>query len=944
MPPPVLINVKFFVPKPRSILTERTQLLTRFDSGLEKGLTLISAPAGFGKSTLLSMWIAGRTASGVLAWLSVDGSDNHPARFWTYILAAIRTGLGSSALQNFVELEEALEHLLELSQSDPPPSVPTLLDELINAISSYGGTILLVLDDYHAINQMLIHEQMTYLLDHQPPNLRLVIATRADPALPIARLRAKGQLSEFRAADLHFTQLETAKFFQTTLGVELRTEDIEAILESTEGWIAGLQMAALALQTQVSNVYDKNTIQEKAHQFIQSFSGKNIYVMDYLADEVFNGQPESIQTFLLKTSVLQRFCCELCDDLLSSDEGDGYSSETVLAHLEKTNLFLIPLDQERQWFRYHHLFADILRVRLNQAWPNLKYGLHQRASKWYARNGFVEDAIQHAIAAKDWEQAASLIEREIQTFLERGQLSKVLEWMNLLPKEIADKRIQLLFQQAYVMGLAHRMKEFVPLLAAEEKALAALEQERQTAIEEMNRLRCNLVFHQAYYAISKNEPEIALRLAEEGLSILPPGCPWEESWLWWMRAYSNRSLNRLDRAADYFEQAFLTAEKHDNLWTDMVCLTDLAMVQHLLGNLKTACDTYFRALDLGKVRGAEGHSYLNRVEGWLSLLLIERNQIEEASEHSQAGLALSQLWPSTNTRSVNLIVLAQIDQVKGNLDSAGRWLEQAEIERQKSPLMPVNNSLLDSNLVRYWIASGNLSKSSQWAQSQGQSWRSQEPGLILSETQEAKWITVARVLIALGRTGEVSHLDEAIELLNRIEQSGRECGRVNTLVEVLVLKAVALQLRATHGKSNPPADSAALRTVEEALSYAEPGGYMRLLINEGEVMLSLLNALHRRQLHRSSSGKTYLGALIAALTPSVGIQPQKPADQLIEPLTERESEVLRLMANGLSNKEMAERLVLSEGTVKTHVHNIMGKLNAQSRTQAVARARDLTLI
>ncbi len=460
-----LLAVKFFVPTPRPALTERPHLLERFSAGLVCPLTLISAPAGFGKSTLLSARLVQHSASGKLAaqmdvfcWLSLDAADNHPARFWTYFVAALQTGVTKWQAERRADPHLNLDDLREYLQSDPPPSIPTVLDELINAISGSPERILLVLDDYHVIQTPEIHEQMTYLLDHQPPNLHLVVSTRADPPLPITRLRARGQLNEFRAADLRFTLSETEEFFKSLAGIAMVGEELSAVQSSTEGWIAGLQMAALALQAVMNEdpdgeaaVLNTKAQQEKIKAFVSSFSGKHLYILDYLTDEVFNRQTTEIQAFLLKTSILERMSAGLCaavlrdEALLWHEVDDGRDRPAVesqdhtkvvaiLDHLEKYNLFLIRLDDERQWFRYHHLFADLLRARLEQNWPGLAPELHQNASHWYAQNGFVDDAIQHALAARDWAWAAQLMEMNVTTYLELGQLVTVLKVDRLAPQ------------------------------------------------------------------------------------------------------------------------------------------------------------------------------------------------------------------------------------------------------------------------------------------------------------------------------------------------------------------------------------------------------------------------------------------------------------------------------------------------------------------------------
>ena len=922
--PTALLAVKFFVPRASPTLVDRPELLRRFTAGLEHSLTLISAPAGFGKSTLLAAGIAHLPAQPAVCWLSLEAADNIPARFWTYVAAALQAGLQAVAPL------PALDALVDFLQTDPPPAIQPVLDGLINIVARLDRRVLLALDDFHEIQAAPIHEQMTYLLDHQPPNWHVAIATRVDPPLPVARLRARGRLSEFRAADLRFTVAEAADFFQTHVGLPMGQADVAAIQASTEGWAAGLQMAALALQAQAA---------DQRARFILSFSGKNTYVLDYLADEVFNRQPEEVQAFLLKTSLLERFCLGLCEKVLAPAGEAAASAAPVLAYLERANLFLIPLDDRRQWFRYHHLFADLLRMRLEQTWPGLKADLLRRASDWYAQNDSLDEAVHYAVLAGDWPRAAGLMERAIQAFLEKGQLSKVMEWVSLLPKDVAAQRIVLLFQQAYVMGLAHRMAEFIPLVAAEEHALAQARSRASLPPDEIDRLQSNLWFQQAYLAIAQNDPARALQLAEDGLSILPPASPWEESWLLWTRAYASRALNRLPQAAEGFRRAFEAAQQHPGLWTDMVCLTDLAMVYHLMGDLPAARDIYFQALALGKSRSVVGHSYLNRVEGWLSLVLLERNELDAAGEHARTGLEMSQYWPSTNARSASFIALAQWELARGDLPAAGRWLEQAEGERRKSPLMPVNNALLDTNLVRYWLACGNLAAAKEWARPLLQV-RPEAPAAgPASENQEAQWLALARVLTTGGQP------DEALAWLKRAAASAAACGRVNTLVEASALAAIARQRLADAAGPGLQPDPQALQALEEALAYGEPGGYRRVFLNEGSRMADLLAALKAgRRGRQAAYSRLYLDAILAAFPAGANSRPPEPQAALPEPLTERELEVLRRLAAGASNRDLAAALFLSEGTVKTHIHNLMGKLEVQSRTQAIAKARELGLL
>ncbi len=955
---PTLLAVKFFVPKPRSILTNRTRLLERFTAGLARPVTLISAPAGFGKSTLLSAWIDGQTSSAtlpkrfdVLGWLSLDNADDSPARFWTYTIAAIQTGFAAATSPTAPEIVPVLEELLAVLQSDPPPALQPILDRLINAILGCGRQILLVLDDYHVIGSQQIQEQMAYLIEHQPDNLRLVLSTRADPPLPLSRLRARGQLSEFRLADLRFSWPEISQFFKAMLGLDLSAEEIQGIEASTEGWIAGLQMAALALQAQLAGQYGEGeAIQEKVRKFITTFSGKNVYILDYLADEVFNRQTDEVQGFLLKTSLLDRFCADLCDAILPVDPAsptqpgmDGCEGDSafILSYLEKSNLFLIPLDSERTWFRYHHLFADLLRARLALTWPNLKPALYKRVSEWYERRGSSEEAIQYALAAQDWERAARLLEQHIQTFLERGYLARVIEWSARLPKEVAACRPRLSIQQTWVMGFAQRYKEFATWLENSTRLIQPLGVSLPACPpveeEDIVGLKLNLSLMTAYHQIMLGSPARSLSILEECYRDLPAGYLWEESWICWMIGYAARSTGDLDRAAASLREAIRVCEQGENLWNDMICYTDLAMVSHLRGELGWARDLYLKALELGKLRHAEQHGYLNRVEGGLCAVLLDLNEVDAAIHHGEKGLELALGWPSANSRVLIFTSLGRARLARGDLVGAAELIQLADQERRKFPLLPINDAFVESSLVRVWLAQGELSAARQWANSLRESRGTDfSRGMLASENLEVLLVALSRILIAGGE------YDQAIALLEALGESAERSKRIQALIEIDVLQAVAR----AHQAANP-ADPAGLSALESGLVLAQAGGAVRVFLDEGPVLAEMLSALRARfdpGRHHAYSLEFLDGLL--ALFPHTEPAPSGAPDQtgLPEPLTERETEVLHLMALGLSNREMAGRLVLSEGTIKSHVHNLIGKLGAQSRTHALALAKEFKLL
>ena len=944
-----LLNVKFFVPQTRSQVIERPYLVERFIAGLNCPLTLISAPAGFGKSTLVSDWINTQRQKGnarfdVVAWLSLDTSENDPARFWLYFLAALQDGFKSKEVSGLSPFEQ----LLEVLQSDMAPLLQPVINGLINSITLRPESFIVILDDYQFIQSTQVHEQVSYLLDHLPLNLRLVITTRTDPPLPLARLRARGQLSEFRSADLRFKKAEIAKFMNTMLGIEISYEDMLALENSTEGWIAGLQMAVLAMQAQFSekDPKDKNNLRESVHDFVSVFSGKHIYILDYLTDEVFNRQSEDVQDFLLKTSVLGRMNASLCDEVIGAGDTEDRlhkrNSKNILEYLEKSNLFLIPLDSQRDWFRYHHLFTDLLQVRLDQTWATLKPELQKRASNWYKRNGNIEEALNYALAAEDWDQSANLMESCFQSLLECGQLHKILEWLNRLPANILVTRPRLCIQQAWVSALAQRAKDFISSLEISGRLIEGMASGAPGESCSIDELKTSHTLLSAYRQIMAGNPQKALEILEELSKDFPSAHPWEENWLYWMKGYAFRSIGKLDQASDSFSEALRICQEHDNLWNDMICYTDLAMVLQLRGQLKQARDLFLKALELGRVRNVPNHGYLSRVERGLGDLLLDLNKLEEAGLHAEIALERSQWWPSSNHLAASLALIGKIRLAKGDLNGASMVIKQADLERQKFPLLPINDSILDYAQVKLWLAQKNLDTARQWAIKcmEGMS-NSLPQGEIIGESQELKLIALARVWMAEKK------FEQVLDLLRSLAESALQSQRTQSLIEIDVLNAVALQQAAIlRGGKARQSDSSALFALEKSLELAEPGGYIRVFLDEGSLLYDLLITLRsKHDLNQDAAyDKEYLNPLLEVFIGTVPSQNKKPVQDLSEALTGRELEVLKLMASGLSNREMAEKLSLSEGTIKSHVHNLIAKLDAQSRTHALARAKDLKII
>ncbi|MBN1814112.1 MAG: helix-turn-helix transcriptional regulator, partial [Anaerolineae bacterium] len=547
-----LLKTKLHIPANRSGLVSRPRLIERLDGGLDRKLTLVSAPAGFGKTTLLSEWVTqhrGRTA-----WLSLDKEDNDPVRFWTYLLAALQTvraGLGQDALQ--------------LLQATQQPATQAILTRLLNQVIDLSQGVTLVLDDYHLISDSAIHEGIAFLLEHLPSQMHVVISTRADPPLPIHRLRARGQLTELRSGDLRFTADEAATFLNAAMRLELAREDVEVLEARTEGWVVGLQLAALSLQGRVD-----------AHEFITTFSGGHHSVLEYLTHEVMRRQPQSVQDFLMQTSTLDRLCGPLCDAVTGGDDG-----EAMLAHLRQRNLFLLTLDDEHHWHRYYHLFADLLGNLLRKAWPPESIQeLHLRACDWCARNRFVADAVNHAVAAKDFERTAQLIEDNSLAIVTRGELTTLLRWIEALPEDVARERPWLCIHQAWPLTFAGKADAAGALLQRIERQVAPgdLRPDAEEILGNVAAMRAMLAM------MGGNMPQ-AVELAHRADELLPTDNLIPRNTILFVLASAYWAQGELVKADQALTEELEIGRASDNLWTVVRTLCDLADLHIIQGQL-----------------------------------------------------------------------------------------------------------------------------------------------------------------------------------------------------------------------------------------------------------------------------------------------------------------------------------------------------------------------
>ncbi len=883
MPAPILAT-KLYIPPPRPGIVPRPHLVDRLNAGLSAGckLTLISAPAGFGKTTLVSEWVADRGQP--VAWLSLDEGDNDPARFIAYLVKAVQTiqaGIG--------------EGLLAALQSPQPLQIETILTTLLNEISTIPENFLLVLDDYHSIDSQPVDQSLAFLLEHQPPQMHLLIATREDPDLPLARLRARGQLTELRAADLRFSPSEAAEFLNRMMGLDLSEADIDALEARTEGWIAGLQLAALSMQGH------KDT-----SGFIQSFTGSHHFVMDYLVEEVLHQQPDSIQAFLLRTSILDRMCGPLCDAILPNPSVPG---QATLECLQRANLFIVPMDNDRHWYRYHHLFGDLLRKRLGQSLsPGGIAELHIHASEWYENNDLMLDAFCHAAAANDIERAVRLMESKKMPIHRRGTATAILSWLESLPKTLLDARPALWWKQAAMLLAIGQPKGVEEKLQATEAALAAATLPGATLDETTRDLIGRIAAARANVAQVDAQTETIQVQTRRALEYLHPDSLTYRSVAIRSLGFAYYQKDDLAAAGQAYSEAYSLAQAAGNIVDSSMASIRLGQVQEAENQLHLAAETYQRVLPV-----IDEYSPHNAPLAYLGLARIyyEWNDLDAAEKYGEQSLKLSRQFDQVIDRLVvSEVFLARLKLARRDATGAMDKVLQAE---QTSRLQNYTYRLPDITYTRAEIqlCQGNVNEAAQLVR------------------QYAIPLMQARVLVAQGNPSE------ALALVEPQRQQAEAKRLPQRLLLVLAVQSVVLF---AHGDKDK-----AVQVLVEALALAEPGGYIRLFLDEGALMAQLL-------LEAASRGirPDYIARLLAAFEAEKRDREGKPAlplaGSLIEPLSPRELQILKLITQGLSNREIGERLFLALDTIKGHNRKIFDKLEVQSRTEAIARARALGLL
>ena len=913
-----LLRTKFYIPTPRPELVSRPRLIERLNDGLRGKLTLVSAPAGFGKTTLLSDW--SRHCERPFAWLSLDEGDNDLVRFLSYFVAALQT-IGAETVAVGQGVQEAL-----LSPQPPPPEA--LLTALINDIATLREHVVLVLDDYHLIDTPAIDQALTFLLTHLPPSFHLVIATRADPSLPLSRWRARAQLTELRTPHLRFTFDEAATFLNLVTGLDFSADDVAALESRTEGWIAGLQLAALSMQ-------GTNDISG----FINSFTGTHRYIIDYLADEVLLQCSEAVNAFLLQTSILSRLSASLCNALTGQPDG-----QAILTQLEQANLFLVPLDNERRWYRYHHLFADLLRQRLHhQHTLDEVTQLHHRASQWFEANGLLSEALHHAFVTQDFERAARLMGEHVTEKIMRGDISTVRDWLEPLPEEIIHAHPVLCFGKAWVHYFSLEYEAIEPLLQlAEQKSnearhakegLRASEGRRaketfSAGLISISDLLGGTMALRAFIARQRGDSDAAIDFLRHSLAHLPKENVFARGMNTFFLANALYDKGDTKAASRLYPEAIALCLAAGNMLAATGATQSLATLQMMEGRLHEAKATLLKALVQLTAPNKPPLQATSFLFLGLGKVLYEQNELEDAEKYLQQGINLFK--PSrTLPAGLGYLKLAQVKHALGDQEGARLALQQGQQVYRSMDAGSKGAVYVATHCVRCLLALGDLASAIRWAQ-ESDVHANQNP----TYAHELELITLAHVLIVQGKAqSSDAHLADATTLLQRLHQHAAAGGRMGRVIEILVLQAIA------HAAQNNPTQ--ALSALEQALTLAEPEGYMRLFLHQGPSMATLLYEAAARGIKPH-----YIGQLLAAFpdiqpiaTTKATSKGQKPPLKMVEPLSEREIEVLHLIANGLTNREIANQLILSLNTVKGHTRKIYGKLGVKSRTQAIGKAR-----
>ncbi|HEX5940535.1 MAG TPA: LuxR C-terminal-related transcriptional regulator [Dehalococcoidia bacterium] len=880
---PVLAT-KIVAPPNRSVAVERSALFEQLDRGLTTRLTVLTAPPGFGKTTLLAEWLS-RPAAPPAAWLTVDEADDDVARFLNHLVAAIET-----------VHPEVGDNALNLLRPPDPAAPRAVLTALINdLLTRERGEFVLVLDDFDRITAPAPHEAVAFLLDHLPEKMHVYLAARSEPGFRLALLRARGQLNELSSNDLRFDPGESQEFCNEVMGLGLTDNDLAELNQRVEGWPAGLQLAALALKSGDGDV----------EALVSEFDGSHRYVVDYLADEVLRKQPAEIQHFLLLTSVLERLSAPLCDAV-----ADAEGSQAILERLQDMNLFIQALDGARSQFRYHPLFASFLRERLQRENPQLHGAAQRRAAAWFASEGFVAEAVAHAIEGEDVDLAIQLIETSAPDLIRDLEWARLASWFEGMPESALIERPELMLTYVRALAITHELGRASALLGRLEESL----REREDR-ENLGRARSVA----AYISSRAGDQATAIVVGEEALRLLPEDATWARSQTLWAMGTAYEFQGDLPSATSRYIEAIETSERGPGFAPNWVAIVDLAYAQFEQGHLHEGARIFQQVLQ-GTDESKAAPPIVGVAYGELGELAREWNQLDRAEDYLGSALTLLGSWGNILALARVYRYLAKVRLARGDVEGAIAVSDQGEEVARKRGVAYAGN--LAAARARFWLVAGQLDRATAWARDSGL-----EPTddlSSISHLKELEYLALADVLAAQRK------YSEAVDLLSRLEEASRQAGRGRNLVQIMAQRSVALSASGNQ--------VGALRLLQDTLAVAQPEDYVRTFIDKGPRMRDLLTRL-------------LAGGIRLGLEPYArrihGLFPASANDvdgRSANLLSEREFEVLDLLERGLTNQQIAEEIVVTEGTVKRHVHNIFQKLNVHSRTQALARARRLNLL
>lgn len=870
----LLLKTKLNMPLTRGSVVRRQRLIDQLSAdlwvadGFARRLTLISAPAGFGKTTLAMEWLS--NLDGQILWISLDEEDNDPARFMTYLVAAFQLADAEIGCRT-----------LEMLQSPQPPQAETLITALINDLAGKQMPFILTLDDYHFIQNPMVHKLVGFLLDHQPAQVHQVILTREDPLLPVSRLLSHGQAREIRQDDLRFTPSESADFLSRTMGIRLSRDDIDTLQQRTEGWVAGLQFAALSMQGHSDR-----------HNFVKYFAGSNRYILDYLFEEVFTRQTADVQDFLVRTSILKQLTAEICDAVVERDD-----SQELLESIERSNLFIVPLDLTRQWYRYHSLFRDLLRHRLQMLEGVEETTFHLRASKWYEAHGFHSDAVHHALAAKEWDRASELLLNTSEKMIKRGEIVTLLGWFAQFPDEALSTNPGLCLDYVWALILTGQNELAESLLADVEEST-----------KDMPQFHGSMTSAQAFLARTQGDIPATIALSERAMKLISKTDTSTRGVLAVNLGIAYWHIGQMEQAAQALVEARMAAQETSNVYVLLSALIFLARVQAARGKLRQAARMYEQAIRKGKKAPIVGLAHHD-----LGALYYEWDDLKSCREQLLQGQMINDLSGNIEFQAADYMLLARLEKAAGQASAVREALEKIqELEQTGKVPSPTHNRIMAFQVEMALMQDDLLG--------------AQQLATQLNEDVDAHpfyryiGLTRERLLIAQGEKLE------AARHLKAKTKSADEAGWIYGGIAVRILESIATEDQ-----------ESGLQILIAALERSQAEGYVRAFADHGQILAAKLVEAAQRGVYPE-----YIGRILKAIRQDS--DRETSSTQLVEQLSEREIEVLRLVSAGLSNREIAAKLYLSPGTIKTHVHNICGKLGVANRTQAVTYARDLKLI